>query len=217
MSYNDSSLKRIIDLILSSTILVSFSPLLTFWTILVKLDGTGGPVFSDAPSRVGKKGKVFHMYKFRTMIPDAHALIEDDSNYEDLKDKRIGGSLKVISREDRRLTWLGKIIRFWDFDELPQFINVLRGEMSVVGPRPCFVEELKMLENKDPKNAELIKTVLSVKPGITGKWQVSGRNNIDFQKKLEMESEYAETSNVFEDLLICIKTPFVILFRVGAK
>ena len=111
---------------------------------------------------------------------------------------------------------MGKFIRKYSLDEVPQFINILKGEMSLIGPRPYYSDELEEQQAKYPQTQDLVKKALSVRPGVTGIWQVSGRSDINFDKRIEMDSHYAENMNLWYDLKILLKTPFVMLSGKGA-
>ena len=152
--------------------------------IAIKLE-TPGPVFADTPGRVGKNGKIFRLYKFRSMIVGAHQLLRTDPRFKELFEEYKKSSYKL--HDDPRWTKVGKFIRKYSIDEIPQFINILRGEMSIVGPRPYYPDELEDQQKKYPQTKELVKEVLSVKPGVTGEWQVSGRSEVNFDKRIAMD------------------------------
>lgn len=202
-------MKRLIDIVVSLFFLTILSPFIAVICVAVKFDGTGGPVFADAPKRIGKDGKLFFMYKFRSMIPRSHKIL--DKNARD-----IDGHNKIKSGRDARITLIGRFVRIWDFDEVPQFINVLNGDMSVVGPRPYLPEEYDLLNSSGVDMKELFDEILTVKPGITGLWQVSGRNNLTLRQRFELDVSYVQKASLWLDFWIMLKTPFVVLFRVGA-
>lgn len=216
-------IKRIVDFILAIILILFFSPLLIVITILIWITDQG-EICVKEPLRLGFKGKEFRMYKFRTMIPNAHDEILNNPSYAQMKEKwqKNGNKLKI--EEDRRITKIGKLLRKTDLDELPQLFNVLKGEMSLVGPRPVYRDEVERFLEKNRKGAEysnveikaFLKNIAEIRPGLTGIWQVSGRNEIPFPKRLEMDSEYVKNLNIFTDLKILLKTPFVILTRKGA-
>lgn len=201
--------KRVIDVVFSGVGLVITSPLIGLIALLIKLDGTGGGVFSDEPERIGKDGVPFRMYKFRTMIPNAHELIRTEEGYKDLR-ARQEESGKLSIDEDVRITNVGTFLRRWDLDELPQLVNVFLGQMSIVGPRPYFREECRSY-------VAAMEKIRRVPPGITGFWQVSGRNDILLDKRIEMDMMYVEEWTLIKDLIILLKTPYVVIFRVGAR
>lgn len=156
------------------------------------------------------------MYKFRSMIPNAHQEILNNPKYIDLKKKWEKNGNKLKLEDDTRVTWIGKILRKTDIDELPQIINIIKGDMSLIGPRPMYKDELERHLTKYPKDKEYLKEIFKVKPGITGIWQVSGRNKISFSERLKMDSEYTKNINFITDLKIFFKTPYVVLTRKGA-
>ncbi len=211
-----TTLKRILDLILASILIILLSPLFIISAILVILDGTGGSIFSTSPKRLGRNGKTFRMLKFRTMIPNAHNIIKQ-KKYRDLRKQQMSGSFKIDASLDPRITKFGRILRFFDLDELPQFFNVLQGEMSIVGPRPYIEEEVEMLINRNLELEESFNLIVSVKPGITGLWQVSGRNDLSMSDRIRLDVQYVKNKSIFKDLCILLKTPWVIVTRKGAK
>jgi len=205
--------KRILDVIVSSTLLVVFLPLVIVIAILIKLD-SNGPILADTPERVGKNGKLFKMYKFRSMIENAHEKLRSDPEFSKLYQDYKKGSYKL--KNDPRITKFGRFIRKHSFDEVPQLVNVLMGEMSMVGPRAYYPDELKEQQKKYPHTTEAVKIVLSVKPGVTGFWQVSGRSEINFDKRIKMDSDYVKKRSVFYDLLIMARTPWAMIAGKGA-
>lgn len=208
MSYK--AVKRGLDILLSLILIIILSPLLLVISLLISI-GDGHSVFVKEPKRIGFKGKEFTMYKFRTMVPNAHQIIRKGPQYE--KWIKNEGKLKIA--EDERITPIGKILRKTDLDELPQLFNVLKNEMSLVGPRPMYLEEEERYLSKYPYGKKYVKRILRVKPGITGLWQVSGRNSIKFKDRMIMEAKYASHINIVTDIKILIKTPFVVLTRKG--
>lgn len=206
-------LKRLIDILGSLFLLFLFFPILLATAIAIKV-GSTGPIFADTPKRVGKNGKLFHPYKFRSMIVNAHKLLKNDHRFKKLYFEYKKSSYKL--QRDPRITKIGKFIRKHSIDEMPQLVNVLRGEMSIVGPRPYYPDELHDQTEKYPQTKPLVKDVLSVKPGITGFWQVSGRSEVNFDKRIEMDAYYARKCSIFLDILIIIKTPFVMIAGTGA-
>jgi len=193
--------KRLIDLILAGFLLVAFLPVWLVVPILIKLDSPGPIIFRHR--RLGKYGKEFEMLKFRSMIDGAHDYLHRQ-NPELLK-KFKAGDWKL--QDDPRITKLGKIIRSITIDEFPQLINVLKGDMSMVGPRAYMKEEIDEQVKKYPEVKYLIKDILTVKPGITGPWQVSGRNEIPFDKRANLDRDYARSKSIMKDLSIILKTP----------
>ncbi len=208
--------KRVIDLVLTIIIGIFFLPVLLIVALLIKFHD-GGPVFADIPPRVGKDGKKFHLFKFRSMIENAHNILREDPQYSQLYKKYKANSYKLSVDEDPRITPIGKFIRKHSLDEFPQLLNVLKGEMSLVGPRAYYPDELKAQPEKFPHVKNLIDDVLSVKPGITGLWQVSGRNEIDFDERIKLDACYANKKSLLFDLWILMKTPWVVLTGKGAE
>jgi lipopolysaccharide/colanic/teichoic acid biosynthesis glycosyltransferase len=206
--------KRILDITISFLAIIITSPVLLLSAFLIWLTD-GKEVIVKEPLRIGLYGKEFKMFKFRTMIPDAHNKIQNDPDYQDLKDKWIERDGKLKISEDRRITWIGKILRKTDMDELPQFFNVLVGDMSLVGPRPMYHSEIVRYLGKFPDGKKYLKRIQRVRPGLTGVWQVSGRNEIRFKDRVILEAKYASNVNIKDDIKIFFKTPFVVLTRKG--
>ncbi len=200
--------KRIIDLIGALILLILFAPVILVTAICIKLDSEG-PILADTPRRVGKGGKLFYLYKFRSMIVNAHYLLRTDPRFRRLYQEYKQSSYKLHA--DPRVTKVGKFIRKHSIDEIPQFINVLNGSMSLVGPRPYYPDELEEQTAKYPQTKKLLKDVLSVKPGVTGYWQVSGRSEINFDKRIEMDAYYARKKSILVDVLILLKTPWTMI------
>lgn len=205
--------KRIIDLAVSITILIIFSPVFLIFPILIKLNSSG-PVFADIPKRVGKNGKLFRMYKFRSMIYNAHDLLLNDPKFRKLHEEYKKGSYKL--KYDPRITKVGKILRRFSLDELPQIFNVLLGEMSIVGPRAYFPDELENQQKIYPGTKKFVSELLQAKPGITGNWQVSGRSAVNFDKRVVMDADYVRKKSVWHDIIIILKTPWAMLSGRGA-
>ena len=204
------AVKRFIDIIGALIGLILLSPLFLITMIAIKLDSRG-PIFADTPGRVGKDGELFRMYKFRSMVVGAHELLK--SNPE-LYKKYKENSYKLEINEDPRITKVGRVIRKYSIDELPQFINVLKGDMSLVGHRAYYAFELEEQQKKYPRSREFVKIILASKPGVTGIWQVSGRSNISFDKRVEMDAHYAQRRSILYDLYIIVMTiPAVITAR----
>ena len=205
--------KRGIDIVGSTVLLVLFSPVLIATLILVKLTSKG-PMLADIPRRVGKEGKLFRPYKFRSMIINAHKLLRTDPRFKKLYEEYKKSSYKLY--DDPRVTKVGKFIRKHSIDEIPQLINVLKGEMSIVGPRPYYPDELAEQQSRYPQTKKLVKEVLSIKPGITGFWQVTGRSEVNFDKRIEMDAFYARKKSILLDVLILLKTPWAMISGKGA-
>lgn len=205
--------KRIIDLVGGIILLIIFSPIMLLTAIAIKLTSKG-PVFADIPKRVGKNGKLFRLYKFRSMFVNAHNLMKTDPRFKKLFQEYKKSSYKLY--KDPRVTKLGKFIRKYSIDETPQFINVIKGEMSIVGPRAYFPDELEDQQRKYIKTKPLVKEMLTIKPGITGYWQVTGRSEVNFDKRIEMDAYYARKRSILLDILILFKTPWAMISGKGA-
>lgn len=205
--------KRTLDIIGALIGLIVFLPISVFTAIAIEIESPG-PVLADTPKRVGRGGREFKLLKFRSMIPNAHNLLHTDPKYKKLLEEYRQSSYKL--HHDPRWTKVGKFIRKYSIDEVPQFINVLKGEMSLVGPRAYYPFELKEQQEKFPQTKDLVREVLSVKPGITGHWQVSGRSEINFDKRIKMDAEYARKKSILYDILILLKTPWAMISGKGA-
>ncbi len=209
-----SKLKRLMDIFYATILGIVFGPICILTAIAIKIETPDGPIFADIPNRVGKEGKLFKLYKFRSMFPNAHVLLKTDPKFKKLYEEYKKSSFKLYN--DPRVTRVGKFIRKYSIDEVAQIFNIFRGEMSLIGPRPYFADELEDQQKKYPQTKELVKKALSVRPGITGQWQVSGRSTINFDKRIDMDAHYAENMNLWYDLKILLKTPFVMLSGKGA-
>ena len=207
--------KRLLYIIFSLFLLILFLPLLLLVSFLIWISDRGD-IFVKEPLRRGLDGEEFRMFKFRTMIPNAHKELIENPNYATLKKEWEKNGNKLSTKEDIRVTWIGRILRKTDVDELPQLINVLWGEMSLVGPRPTYTYEMKEHLRKYPEDIKYLENIFTVRPGMTGIWQVSGRNKIPFHKRLIMDSKYVDQMNLFTDIMILLKTPYIVLTRKGA-
>ena len=187
--------KRIIDIIGAGLGLILLSPIIAIVACAVKVTSKGPIFFSQ--KRVGKNGELFEMYKFRSMVVNAEELKE---NLED-QNEMSGPMFKI--KDDPRVTKVGKFIRKTSIDELPQLWNILKGDMSLVGPRPSLPKEVEQFDNWMFKR-------LSVRPGLTCYWQVSGRNNIDFEDWMKLDVKYVEERNIWIDIKLIFKTIFVL-------
>ncbi len=197
-------IKRVMDIVSSIILIIVFLPVLIITAIIIKLTSPGPVIFKQ--KRVGQN-KEFDMFKFRSMrVGDNDKFLKE--NYPELWKKYKANDWKLSAKEDPRITPIGRFIRSTSIDEMPQFINVLKGEMSLVGPRAYRDEELKEYAKKYPKTRAYIADIRSVKPGITGPWQVSGRNELPFEKRSKMDSDYIKNRSLREELLIILKTPF---------
>ncbi|WP_199618142.1 sugar transferase [Paenibacillus alkalitolerans] len=195
-----NKVKRLIDITGSLLGLIFFTPLFVTLAILIKLESPKAPVFFYQ-TRIGKDGKPFRMYKFRSMVPDA------EEKLKELLDKNEIQGAMFKMKEDPRITRVGKFIRKTSIDELPQLINVLKGEMSLVGPRPPLPREVAEYSEYD-------KLRLTVTQGCTGLWQVSGRNQLSFEQMVELDLKYIKERSIAGDLKIILKTFKLLL---GAK
>lgn len=196
--------KRILDASLAAIGLLLLAPILLAIAVAIKLDSPG-PVFYKQ-RRVGKNGRTFWMYKFRSMVLGAEQQLEGLRTRNEVKD---GITFKM--REDPRVTRLGRWLRKTSLDEFPQLINVLHGDMSLVGPRPPLPSEVARYRPEHLRR-------LSVTPGCTGLWQVSGRSDIDtFGRMVELDLAYIDTWSLWQDLRILAKTVRVVLTMKGAR
>jgi lipopolysaccharide/colanic/teichoic acid biosynthesis glycosyltransferase len=205
--------KRILDVILTLILIVFFLPIWLAVPILIKLDSPG-PVFADTPKRVGRKGKLFEMYKFRSMVKNAHRLLRNDPGFKKLYKKYKKNSYKL--KYDPRVTRVGRFLRRFSLDEAPQFVNVLKGEMSLVGPRAYYPDELEKQQKKYPQTKKYVKILLQTRPGITGYWQVAGRSEINFDKRVKMDADYVRQRSIWYDLWIIARTPLAMMTGKGA-
>ena len=193
--------KNLLDFLFSIFFLITSLPFFLVISLLIKLSSRG-PIFF-LQERIGKNNIPFKCIKFRTMHPEAKDILENLL----MKDEKLKMEFEQTHKikNDPRITTIGKLLRKTSLDELPQFINVLKNEMSIVGPRPIVNKE----KNKYGKN---LKKVLSVKPGITGLWQVSGRNNLTYKTRIKLDLNYVDNHNFLMDIRILIRTIGVILF-----
>ena len=203
-------LKRIMDIIGSFCGLIILSPLLILVAIAIKLDSPG-PVMADTPMRAGKNGRLFFIYKFRSMVQNAHEILEKNPK---LMQEYKKNSYKIFN--DPRVTRVGKIIRKYSIDEFPQFFNILKGDMSLVGPRAYYPYELDEQQEKYPESRKYVKVILSGKPGLTGVWQVTGRSEINFDKRVKMDAGYVIRKSILYDLWLMLKTIPAVISGRGA-
>lgn len=195
-------LKRIMDVVGASLGIIILLPVFLIVAILIKLEDSKGPVLFKQV-RVGQKQQEFTMYKFRSMVSNAEELLESLLSYNETT----GAMFKM--KKDPRVTKIGRFIRKTSIDELPQLFNVLKGNMSLVGPRPPLPREVAEYSDYHKKR-------LLVKPGCTGLWQVSGRSNIGFEEMVELDLKYIKKKNVFFDFRIILKTIKVMFSSKGA-
>lgn len=194
-------LKEIMDIVLGTLGLIVFSPFFLIISILIKLDSEG-PVFYKH-LRVGRYGKPFYLWKFRTMYKDADKILE---SHPELK-KEFEKEFKL--KNDPRVTRVGRFLRKFSLDEIPQIFNILKGEMSVVGPRPVTFKELE-------KYGRYAEEILRVKPGLTGLWQVSGRSDVDYSQRVKFDLYYIQNWSILLDIEIILKTIPSVFFGKGA-
>jgi lipopolysaccharide/colanic/teichoic acid biosynthesis glycosyltransferase len=205
--------KRLMDIVCSSILIVVFSPVILIVSIAIRLDSCG-PILADVPQRVGKRGELFKMYKFRSMIENAHEILRENPEFAKLYNRYKKNSFKL--KDDPRITRTGHFIRKHSLDEVPQLFNILKGDMSLVGPRAYYPDELKEQQQKYPQTQHAVSVVLSIKPGLTGYWQVSGRSEINFDKRIEMDATYVRKRSIIYDLWIILKTPWAMVSGQGA-
>ena len=184
--------KRAMDIIGSLCGIILLSPLLIIVALAIKIEDPKGSIFFSQ-QRCGKDNKLFPMYKFRSMVSNAEELLEELMEHNEMD----GPVFKI--KDDPRITGVGKFIRKTSIDELPQLFNILRGDMSIVGPRPAIPYEVA-------EYSHYHKQRLLVKPGLTCIWQVSGRNSIGFDEWMEMDLEYIEKRNLWMDIKLIFKT-----------
>ncbi|HAB97681.1 MAG TPA: UDP-phosphate galactose phosphotransferase [Enterococcus sp.] len=189
--------KRFLDIVLSMIGLVMLLPLFMFVAILIKIEDPSGSIFFSQ-TRMGKEKKEFKMYKFRSMCVDAENKLDSLLKFNEIE----GAMFKI--KNDPRVTKIGKLLRKTSIDELPQLFNVLKGDMSLVGPRPPLTREVIEYTEYDLQR-------LYVKPGCTGLWQVSGRNKLSFSQMVNLDIEYIDNLSVYNDIKIILKTIFIMI------
>ena len=192
--------KRILDVICSVVALIVLSPVFLVTALAVRSDG--GPAFYKQ-TRVGKNNTHFEMYKFRSMCKNAENLQDDLMKYNEMD----GPVFKI--KGDPRITKVGKFIRKYSIDELPQLLNIVKGDMSIVGPRPPLVREVEQYNSYQMQR-------LLVTPGLTCFWQASGRSNLSFDDWMDMDMKYIKRRNIFLDIKLIVKTVFAVIFKRGA-
>lgn len=211
------TIKRIMDILGSIVAIIIFSPIMIVTAIAIKLTSEG-PILVEPENshlrRLGKNGKPFRLFKFRSMFVNADGVLKTDPKYKNLYKIYKASSFKL--HKDPRVTKVGKFIRKYSIDETPQFLNVIKGEMSLVGPRPYHEDELIEQQQKYPGTEKYVKEMHKVKPGITGYWQVQGRSDVNFDKRIEMDAYYARKKSIWFDILILLKTPYAMISGKGA-
>ncbi len=200
-------LKRVVDIIGAIFGIIMLIPMTIGIYIANLIVGDNGPIFYSQ-NRIGKDGKIFKMYKFRSMVMGADEKLEKylEENEEARKEYKINKKLK----EDPRITKIGKFIRKTSIDEFPQFINVIKGDMSLVGPRPYLPREIEDMGDAYPY-------ITAVKPGVTGLWQVRGRNEVTFKDRLNLDMEYFKKKNLLFEIKILFWTVGSVVHKKGAK
>jgi lipopolysaccharide/colanic/teichoic acid biosynthesis glycosyltransferase len=202
MNYQDTA-KRLLDIVVALTLALAFLPVWIIVPVLIVLTSPGPIIYRH--KRVGKDGKNFSMYKFRSMVVNADDILhKQDKN---LLKKFKSMDWKLEAKDDPRITPLGRILRALTIDEFPQLYNVLTGDMSMVGPRAYLSRELTEQVKKYKGTEEMMKIVMRAKPGITGLWQVSGRNEVTFDKRVSLDAEYVRNMSLWHDIVILWKTP----------
>ena len=201
---NYKIIKRFLDFIFAFLLIILLIPLFLIIGIIIKISSKGSIIYIQ--KRIGKNNTSFSCYKFRTMHPQSKYLLKKILvKNKDFKNQ-FSETRKIVN--DPRITRFGKFLRFSSLDELPQIFNVLIGDMSFIGPRPIVKSEIKKYGKEFGK-------VFSIKPGISGLWQVSGRNNLSYDKRVELDINYSENINFLLDIKIFIRTIVVILFPIG--
>ena len=197
--------KRVTDIVLSVIALILLSPVFLVIWLLDSFGDNKGPVFFKQ-TRIGMHHRPFKIYKFRSMVVNADEILHQDP---ELYQKYVANNYKLEPEEDPRITRLGRILRKTSLDEIPQFINILKGEMSLIGPRPVVKEEVKIYGDRADK-------FLSVKPGTMGLWQASGRSNIGYPERCDLELSYVDHASYWYDCRILFKNLISIFKSTGA-
>jgi exopolysaccharide production protein ExoY len=200
--------KRVFDIVFSLFAITMLTPVYIIVALLIKIKSPGAPVIFTQ-QRLGLNGKFFRVYKFRSMIPNAEKVLEDMLE-NDPKVREEYLTYRKLKVDPRIIPGIGNKIRDYSIDELPQFFNVLLGHMSVVGPRPYIANEFHN------HSKQFVKVITSVKPGVTGYWQVYARNKSTFNTRVDMDIEYIQNQTFKGDLKIIIKTVLVMIFKKGA-
>lgn len=200
------TIKRLFDIIVSGISLILLSPLFLIIGIMIKMDSKGKVIFKQ--KRIGKYGEPIYIYKFRTMIPNAEEVLEKmlKENPDIYEEYTTNKKLK----NDPRVTKFGNILRKTSLDELPQLLNILNGDMSIVGPRPYLYREIKDMD-------DYYNDIIQMTPGLTGLWQVSGRSDVSFLARCKLDSEYYHKRGIKKDLEIMFKTVGVVFLKKGAR
>ncbi|WP_395678240.1 sugar transferase [Inquilinus sp.] len=196
--------KRLTDIVLSVALLVLFAPLFLACAVMIRRSGRG-IFYSD--KRVGRDGRIFYCHKFRTMVPNANKLLADLLQKDPALRREWEAGFKL--KKDPRVTAIGRFLRKTSLDELPQLFNVLKGEMSLVGPRPMFEEEQE-------RWGAAIRYYHSVRPGMTGAWQIYGRSDTDYETRIRLNVDYVRRWSYWRDIALLVLTPRVFFVRSGA-
>ena len=196
--------KRFLDIFVSCLLLIVLTPAVLLIALAIKLTSKGPVLYRQ--DRVGLDGEIFSLLKFRTMTPNAGELVLTD---EGLRQAYVESGYKLVGDWHALYTPIGHWLRRSSIDELPQLWNVLCGQMTIIGPRPVVPDELCMY-------GEVIPIYLSVKPGMTGMWQIHGRSNTTYERRVELDAYYVENRSLALDLMILARTPRVVLSRTGA-
>ena len=200
-------IKRLFDIICGLVGIILLIPLVIIIKLIYIITGDKGSIFYRQ-KRLGKNGKIIHIYKFRTMVINAEEILQDwlknnpDKREEYLRDRKI--------ENDPRITKIGNFLRKASLDEFPQFINVLVGDMSFIGPRPVVPDEVLIYKENQDK-------FLSIRPGLTGYWASNGRSNISYEERMKMELYYVDNCSILLDIKIIIDTIFAVIKKDGAK
>lgn len=198
-------IKRVMDVLLSMIALFLLSPVFLILIILIKIDSKGPAIFKQ--KRIGKNGQPIYIYKFRSMVDHAEDVLEnlmhenEDIRKEYLTNKKL--------KKDPRITKIGNILRKTSLDELPQLLNILKGDMTIVGPRPYLYREID--------DMIYYENIIRMTPGLTGPWQVNGRSNTGFKYRCELDNEYYKNRSLKTDIKIILKTVITVIKRDGAK
>lgn len=197
-------IKRALDIVCASILLVLLLPVMAVVAILVRRDG-GAALFGHR--RIGADGRSFKCWKFRSMVLNAGEVLEDLLARDPAARAEWEREHKL--HDDPRVTKLGKVLRATSLDELPQLVNVIRGEMSLVGPRPIVSDEIR-------RYGKFFHEYRRCRPGITGRWQVSGRNDVDYPTRVQLDRDYANRWSLISDIAILFKTVYVVIQKKGA-
>lgn len=197
--------KRTLDILVSLTSMIVLSPVFLIVALRIKFDKKTSRIIYQQ-ERIGRFGRPFKIYKFQTMVDNAEQILKSNPA---LYQKFVDNGYKLPTKEDPRITSYGKFLRRTSLDELPQFMNVLRSEMSIIGPRPIVRDELKEYGNQ-------VDTFLSVKPGVFGLWQAEGRSNIHYPQRAEIELEYVKRASLSFDFYVLFKNVIMVFKQDGA-